>query len=81
MTNELEYHRDMILEHLGIISDYLKNNHPQQYDIAYSHWIPQIITALKDDQRWLPRGIYNLQNTIDNINDTNFGSGVSKYIK
>jgi hypothetical protein len=79
-TSQLEYHRDVILDHLEMISDHLKINHSKEYDIAYSHWIPQIITALKNDDRWLPRGEINLQNTIDRINDTESGSGVSKYI-
>jgi hypothetical protein len=79
-TSQLEYHRKTILEHLEMIESHLISNHPKQYELAYSHWIPQIITALKNDTRWLPRGEYTLQDTIDHINDSQSGSGVKKYI-
>jgi soluble cytochrome b562 len=79
-TSQLEYHRRTILDHLEIIETHLKNNHPKEHEIAYSHWIPQIITALCNDTKWLPRGEHSLQDSIDRINDSYVGSGVKKFI-
>jgi len=44
--------------------------------------MPQILTALYNDVKWLPRGQVSLQDTIDRIKDDCANSGgVSKYIK
>ena len=73
--------REDILSDLTTIMSVLKDNFPETYDSAYQHWIPQIITALYNDTKWLPRGQLSFQDTIDKINDNNdFGSGVSKFI-
>lgn len=79
-TSQLEYHRQVIRDHLELIQDHLMTNHPKEYEIAYSHWIPQIITALYNDTKWLPRGQHSLQDSINRINDSYIGSGVKKYI-
>ena len=79
--DQLEFHRRKILEHVQYISDILKISYPKEYDTAYSHWIPQIVTALVEHNQWLQRGAYNMQNTIDHIKDNNSGSGVYKFIK
>jgi hypothetical protein len=66
------------ISHMELI---LQEYFPNEYNLAYQHWIPQILTALQNDDRWLPRGQYSIQDTIDHITDTDYGSGVNKYIK
>jgi hypothetical protein len=62
----------------GILQIYF----PDQYADAYQHWIPQVLTALYNDVKWLPRGQVTLQDTIDRIKDDSKDSGgVSKFIK
>lgn len=59
----------------------LKDHFPNEYDTAYQHWIPQILTALYNDTKWLSRGQYSAQDTIDHICDDDDSScGVTKYI-
>ena len=59
----------------------LKDHFPNEYDTAYQHWIPQIFTALYNDTKWLNRGQYSVQDTIDHISDDdNTSGGVTKYI-
>jgi hypothetical protein len=86
-VEKLEYHRDMILDHLESIRNILFDTEDceSEYPLAFSHYIPQIITALKNDKQFLPRGEYNLQNTLDNLKDKlesleNTQKGVKKYI-
>jgi hypothetical protein len=44
--------------------------------------MPQILTALYNDVKWLPRGQVTLQDTIDRIkDDSEESAGVSKFIK
>lgn len=80
--NKLLDLRDKISENLSEIEKLLKTDFPSQYEVAYQHWIPQIVTALYNDTRWLPRGQVTFQDNIDHIKDnsTNCG-GVSKFIK
>lgn len=80
--NSLMDYRDSISNSLFHIERILKTYFPEQYTDAYQHWIPQILTALDNDVKWLPRGQLTLQDTIDRIKDRsdNFG-GVSKFIK
>lgn len=80
--NKLLDYRDEISDALFHIERILKNYFPQEFDIAYQHYIPQISTALNEDDRWLPRGEISLQDTIDRILDmSEESSGVSKFIK
>lgn len=54
-----------------------------EFNNAYQHWIPQIETALFNDTKWLPRGEFTMQHTIDRLIDKSKDSdkkGVSKYI-
>jgi hypothetical protein len=74
-------YRDNISSSLFYIESILKDYFPDEHSLAYQHWIPQILTALQDDDRWLSRGEYSMQDTIDRINDTDSGSGVTKYIQ
>jgi len=80
--NSLMDYRDSISNSLFHIERILKTYFPDQYNDAYQHWIPQILTALDNDVKWLPRGQLTLQDTIDRIKDCadSFG-GVSKFIK
>ena len=79
--NKLIYYRDEITSALFDIERILKNHFPSEHSLAYQHWIPQIRTALNVTDKWLPRGEYTLQNTIDHISDNDNGSGVNKYIQ
>jgi hypothetical protein len=72
--------RNEIENSLKQIEEIIKVYFPEEYHVAYQHWIPQIITALNNDSLWLSRGQYSLQDTIDHINDFSSGSGVNKYI-
>lgn len=80
--NRLLDHRDQISSSMFHIERILKNYFPQEFDVAYQHWIPQILTALDNDVKWLPRGEVTFQNTIDRIKDnSDCTGGVSKFIK
>jgi soluble cytochrome b562 len=81
LNNLIDY-RDQISNCLFHIEQILKTSFPDQYDDAYQHWIPQILTALDNDLKWLPRGELTLQDTIDRIkDDSDSVGGVSKFIK
>lgn len=81
--NAMIDYRDQISNSLFHIERIIKHYFPEEFDLAYQHWIPQITTALYEDKRWLPRGEYSMQNTInrllDKIKDDD-QKGVSKYI-
>lgn len=80
--NTLMDHRDLIYNSMFHIERILKNYFPEQYADAYQHWIPQILTALDNSVKWLPRGQLTLQDTIDHIkDDSDSVGGVSKFIK
>jgi len=74
--------REEITQSIQKIDFILRTYFPDQYTDAYQHWIPQVLTALYNDVKWLPRGQMTLQDTIDRIKDDSDGSyGVSKFIK
>lgn len=80
--NILMDYRDSISKTMFHIERILKTYFPEQYIDAYQHWIPQILTALDNDIKWLPRGQLSLQDTIDRIKDNSDSiGGVSKFIK
>jgi soluble cytochrome b562 len=83
--NRLLDYRDQISDAMFHIETTLKGYFPEEFNMAYQHYIPQIVTALDDDPRWLSRGQINMQYTInrilDKINRDDFSSGVSKFIK
>ena len=88
MTNinalsELYSIREKIENNLAEIKAILSVNFPEEYAIASQHWMPQILTALKDDTRYLSRGEYSMDYTLrrieDKLADGSF-KGVSKYI-
>lgn len=86
IVTELCQHRDEILSHLECIKNILQQTDgcEKEYYLANSHYIPQIITALQNHAKFLPRGVYNLQNTIDNLSDelssNESNMGMKKYI-
>lgn len=82
--NRLIDYRDEMVNSLFHIERILKTYFPEEFDMAYQFYLPQITTALYEDKKWLSRGGYSLQNTIDNLlercksKDTN--NGLKKYI-
>jgi soluble cytochrome b562 len=81
--NKLIDYRDDITDSLYHIERILKTYFPEEFEIAYQHWIPQIITALYEDNRWLQRGERNMQQTINRLIDkiqSDQDKGVYKYI-
>jgi hypothetical protein len=82
--NKLIDYRDEITNALFHIERILKTYFPEEFEIAYQFWIPQITTALYEDKKWLSRGERTMQQTIDRLLDrikSDSVSGVSKYIK
>jgi hypothetical protein len=65
--NSLVDHRDEIINSLFHIESILKTYFPEEFERAIQFYIPQITTALCEDKKWLNRGEYSLQNTIDNL--------------
>lgn len=82
--NKLIDYRDQITDSLFHIERILKHYFPEEFEIAYQFWIPQITTALYEDSRWLNRGEKSMQQTIDRLMDKiksgDTHKGVSKYI-
>jgi hypothetical protein len=76
LTNQQQHHlnklidyRDQITSSLFHIERIIKEYFPEEFDVAYQHWIPQITTALYEDKRWLPRGEQTMQHTINRLLD------------
>ena len=79
--NKLLDYRDEISYSLFHIERVLRDYFPEEYAQAYQHWIPQIITALEHDSRWLDRGVYNMQDTLNKLNDNDQNvKGLTKII-
>lgn len=81
--NRLMDYRDELTNSLFHIERILKTYFPEEFDIAYQHWIPQISTALYEDKKWLPRGEQTMQHTLNRLFDKlkeNESKGVYKYI-
>lgn len=83
--DRLSYHRNEILSHLSSIEDILRVNFPKEFERALQFYIPQIVTALHENKKWLSRGEYSLQNTIDNIhegckNSDSCSNSIQRYI-
>jgi hypothetical protein len=67
--NKLMDYRDQIENSLFHIERIIKVYFPEEFDIAYQHWIPQITTSLFEDKRWLPRGEQTMQHSINRLLD------------
>jgi len=65
--NSLVDRRNEIVNSLFHIERILKTYFPEEFERAIQFYIPQITTALCEDKKWLNRGEYSLQNTIDNL--------------
>ena len=79
--NKLRDYRDEISYSLFHIERVLRDYFPEEYTQAYQHWIPQILTALEHDSRWLDRGVYNMQDTLNKLNDSDQNvKGLTKII-
>lgn len=79
--NRLIDYRDQITDGLFHIERIIKTYFPEEFDIAYQHWIPQITTALYEDKRWLNRGEQTMQHSINRLLDKSkeqIGQSVSK---
>lgn len=81
--NKLIDYRDEISNALFHIEYILKEYFPIEFEIAYQHYIPQISTALHENDKWLSRGEINMQYTINRLLDRakcSDQNGVYKYI-
>jgi len=62
----------------------LKTYFPEEFERAIQFYLPQITTALYEDKKWLNRGEYSLQNTIDNLLEcakmTEVDKSIQKYL-
>ena len=82
--NKLVDYRDEIVSSLFHIERILKTYFPEEFERAIQFYLPQITTALYEDKKWLNRGEYSLQNTVDNlmerckINESD--KGTTKYL-
>ena len=61
--------RDEILSLVFEAEEILRKDFPCDHEIAYSFWIPQIVTAIKESPRWLSRSDYSIDKTIISIKD------------
>lgn len=81
--SKLYNYREKIEDLLAEIEALLQVYFSDEFTIAYQHWLPQIKTALKDDTKWLSRGQYSMDYTINRIIDkinNKQDKGVNKYI-
>lgn len=82
--DSLMNHRNNIFASISEIKKILQTHFPEEYEKAIQFYIPQIVTALDQHEKWLSRGEYSLQNTIDNLLQrcTNIDNekGIKKYI-
>lgn len=82
--NSLLDNRDTIVNSLYNIERILKTYFPEEFERAIQFYLPQITTALYEDKKWLNRGEYSLQNTIDNLLERckidSDGKGTTKYL-
>jgi hypothetical protein len=82
--NKLIDYRDEMVASLFHIERILKTYFPEEFERAIQFYLPQITTALYEDKKWLNRGEYSLQNTIDNLMDrckiNERGNGTTKYL-
>lgn len=83
LTKLIDY-RNQIEKILAEIDAVMQLDFPEEYAVAYQHWIPQIKTALRNDTKWLSRGEYSMDYTLNRIIDklnSSIDKGVTKYIK
>jgi len=82
--NRLIDYRDEMVSSLFHIERILKTYFPEEFERAIQFYLPQITTALYEDKKWLSRGEYSLQNTIDNLAErcklSECDKGIKKYL-
>lgn len=82
--NKIIDYRDKIVDSLFHLERIIKIYFPEEFEIAYQYWIPQITTALYEHDKWLPRGEQTLQNTIDRLTEKSReeekGQSIQKFI-
>lgn len=81
--NKLYNYRENIEDILVEIEALIQIHFPEEYSVAYQHWIPQIKTALRDNLKYLPRGQYSMDYTLEHLIDkidVESIKGVNKYI-
>jgi hypothetical protein len=82
--NRLVDYRDEMVNSLFHIERILKTYFPEEFERAIQFYLPQITTALYEDKKWLNRGEYSLQNTIDNLLEcakmTEVDKSIQKYL-
>ena len=74
--------RNSIISALSTIEKVLQTHFPDEHEKAIQFYIPQIVTALDQHEKWLSRGEYSLQNTIDNLLErcnNNYTGSIKKY--
>lgn len=79
--NRLVNYRDEIVLSLFHVERILKTYFPEEFERAIQFYIPQITTALYEDRKWLNRGEYSLQNTIDNLTERSKIESINKGVK
>ncbi len=83
-VNSLIDYRDEMSNGLFHIERILKTYFPEEFERALQFYLPQITTSLHDHEKWLNRGEYSLQNTIDNLLErckmTEAAGGLKKYL-
>lgn len=74
--------REKIEDILAEIEANLQVYFPEEFAVAYQHWLPQIKTSLRNNTKWLPRCEYSMEYTLNHISDKliDLNKGVSKYI-
>jgi len=71
-----------IEDSLSRIDTLMRENYPDKREIFYQHILPQIITALHQQSRWLPRGRYSLEYLVQSIlNEDTKSSGIKSYLE
>jgi hypothetical protein len=80
--NDLLSYREKIEDILAEMEAILMAHFEKEYSLAHQHWLPQIKTSLRDNLKYLPRGDYSMDYTINHILDSIIDNhkGVSKYI-
>lgn len=64
---KLKEYKHSIEDSLIEIENILRLYFPKEYEKAIQFYIPQIATGLQSEDKWLSRGEYSLQNTIDHL--------------
>jgi hypothetical protein len=88
MPNDLSFLRQIqtisknIEDSLYDIDNMLRKHCPEKREVFYQHILPQIVTALKKETKWLARGQYNLEYIIECISNENNDTslGLKKYL-